>query len=485
MRIKITSTLPKSLRPDAVCRFHESGRGYQQPRHDKGLPDPPPDAPFVIGAERSWLSFRFYIENYASYDTPEARRVAGGVSVRELRRANGAKLVWLLDGRVSLEQFNQLVTGGLLASYTYDAYKSKPRSNAEPQLTVVAGGNARAFRAEVRRLQAIDAGVCTARDLGNAPAGDLVPLDLADYARQLAKAEGLAFKSMSAKQLERAGYIGLTSVGRGSANPPVMFTLTHTPARPRRGAKHLCLVGKGLCFDAGGINLKPWDGMWDMKADMGGAAAVIGAMQAIARLNLPVPVTAVVAAAQNMPDGKAYLPSDVLRFRNGRTVEIQNTDAEGRLALADALLYAQKTLRQRRIVDFSTLTGASARALGNVYIGLMSRSPELKAAVLAAADASGELAWELPLHPEYRELLKSTIADVRNIGGPLAGAQTAAWFLHEFIDGGTEYVHLDIAGTFVAKKEDKYWGQAGMTGSGTRLAVTLAERSAGIEATGT
>lgn len=475
MRITVVSEAPKKFEPEILCRFYEGGRGYHKRQHRGRLPQPPEHTPFVTNAEHNRLALRFYLDEYKSYEADEARRVAGGVSARELHRVSATKLAWYLSGGVSVDKFSQLVTGALLASYRFDQYKSRLRPHPEPRLTIIAGSNLREFRAELRRLQAIDAGLCTARDLANTPAGDLAPLDLAERARQLAKAEGLSFRSLSAAQLQRGGYIGLTSVGRGSAHPPVMFTLTHTPPRVRKGAKPLCLVGKGLCFDAGGINLKPWDGMWDMKADMGGAAVVIGAMQAIARLKLPVRVVGVIAAAENLPDGKAYLPGDVLRFRNGRTVEIQNTDAEGRLVLADALLYAQRTLKQKRIVDFATLTGACARALGSVYIGLLSRSPQLKADVFDAANGSGELAWELPLHPEYRELLKSTIADVRNIGGPLAGAQTAGWFLHEFIEDGTEFVHLDVAGTFVAKKRGKYWSQPGMTGSGTRLAVALAE----------
>lgn len=424
--------------------------------------------------------FQFYLPQFKYYEPAEARRCAGGLAVRELRRAGHRRMAWQLDGKVPIEYFRELVTGALLASYLYQQYKSSKRPGlAKEQLTIIAGANATAFRKELRRLEAIDTGVRTARDLANTPAGDLVPLELASRAKQLAKRLGLTYKSLSAAQLAARGYVGLTSVGRGSVNPPVLFTLQYKPARPSRRAKPLCLVGKGICFDAGGIDLKPWDGMWDMKADMGGAAAVIGAMHAIALLKPATPVCAVVAAAQNLPDGKAYLPSDVLRYRNGRTVEIQNTDAEGRLVLADALLYAQTTLRQRRIVDFATLTGACVRALGKHYIGLMSRAGDFKADVLRAAADSGEAAWELPLHPEYRLQLKSSVADVRNIGGPLAGAQTAGWFLHEFIEPQTEYVHLDIAGTFVIEEAKKYWAQAGMTGSGTRLAVALAELSAG------
>ena len=315
-----------------------------------------------------------------------------------------------------------------------------------------------------------------ARDLVNTPANALAPRDLAARARAVAAQGRLGFRLLSARELARGGYAGITAVGRGSANPPVMFALSYRPRGPRRAGPPLCLVGKGLTFDSGGISIKPSDRMWEMKGDMSGCAAVIGAMHAIARLAPPVEVTGVCAAAENLPDGKAYRPGDVLRFRNGRTVEVRNTDAEGRLVLADALLFAQDTLKQRRIVEFSTLTGACMRALGPQYAGLMSRSAGLAEEVKAAAQAGGEPVWELPMHPEYRGQLDSPVADIINTGGKYAGAQAAAWFLQEFIHRGTEFVHLDIAGTFWAEREHKYWSQTGATGAGVRLAVALAAR---------
>lgn len=485
MRINITTSRSKTAKSDVVCYFLAPGTHYSR-RPVAATTTANDIPPLSVAAEGTGLGFFFDLARYKFYEEPEARRVAGGEAVRELRRLGRTQITWLLNGSVPPAHFCQLLTGALLADYRYLAYKTGQAAHSQQiKLTIVAGKNKTTFLRELKRLQAIDAGVRTARDLANAPASDLVPDDLANFAKQLAKSEGLSFKSISAKQLEQRGYVGLASVGRGSDNPPVMFTLEHRPARVKKGTPPLCYVGKGVCFDAGGINLKPWENMWDMKADMGGAAAVVGAMHAIARLKLPVPVIAVIAAAQNLPDGKSYLPSDVLRYRNGRTVEIQNTDAEGRLVLADALLYAQETLKQRRIVDFATLTGACARALGQQYIGLMSRADDFKAEVIRAGELSGELAWELPLHPEYRKLLKSSIADVRNIGGPLAGAQTAGWFLHEFIADTTDYVHLDVAGTFVASKAEKYWSQPGMTGSGIRLAVALAELTAGLSSSGT
>jgi leucyl aminopeptidase len=402
--------------------------------------------------------------------------------VRQLQQAAAKHMCWMLDGDVPLDHFRQLVTGALLARYKFDEYKSDRRPKAgEGKLSIVAGKNAPMLRRELQRLLVLDDGVQTARDLANRPGADLVPEALAGFAQQLAKEHGLGFKKLSAARLAREGYVGLTAVGGGSSHPPVLFALMHEPKARRRGAKPLCLVGKGITFDSGGISIKPTEGMWDMKADMGGAACVIGAMQAVSSLKLPVPVCGVVAAAENLPGGRAYRPGDVLRYRNGRTVEIRSTDAEGRLVLADGLLYAQEVLKQKRIVEFSTLTGACVRALGSQYIGLMSRSPVLAKEVRQAARVGGEAVWELPLHPEYRLLIESEVADIKNTGGPNAGAQTAGWLLQEFIAPKVEFVHLDIAGVFIAAKKEKYWTQLGATGAGVRLAVALAEAAGAVK----
>ena len=339
-------------------------------------------------------------------------------------RDNGAKrLLWQLDGNVPLERFRELATGALLAAYRFSAYKAALAKN-DMKLVIGAGANATAFRRELKRLVAIDGGVSLARDLANLPANDKTPELLAAAGKQLAERYGLQYKQLNAKQLAEQGYAGITAVGQGSAHPPVLFTLTYKPKEVKEGAQPLCLVGKGLTFDSGGLSIKPWEGMWDMKADMGGAACVLGAMQAIAELGLPVPVTVVVGSAENMPDGRAYRPGDIIRYKNQKTVETHSTDAEGRLVLADALLHAQDVLGQTRIiVELSTLTGACARALGRQYIGLMSRAPELAGEVLAAGKTSGDLALEVPLHPEYRLLIGRPVADFKNVGGPLAGAQ--------------------------------------------------------------
>ena len=476
MRIELVSGMPTARKPRLLCRFTEAGTKYTlQPaagfgsKHERQL---------TLAGQESTLFLTVNIDSFKHYERAEARRVAAASTMRQLQSAATNELVWLLDGNVELPIFTQLVTGALLFAYRFDRYKAladAPRKPAEPKLVVIAGSNLAKFRRELARLKKIDAGISQARDLANLPPNDLTPEVLAEQAKQMAAECGMAFSLLNAKQLAAGNYNGITAVGQGSTHPPVMFTIKYKPATQLNGLPGLCLVGKGLTFDSGGLSIKPWEGMWDMKADMGGAAAVIGAMRAIAELQLPIQVVAVVGAAENMPDGRAYRPGDILRYKNGKSVEIHSTDAEGRLVLADALLYAQETLQQKRIVEFSTLTGACVRALGHQYIGLMSRSTALAEAVSQAAAISGESVWELPLHPEYRALLDSSVADFKNVGGPLAGAQTAGWFLHEFIADDTEYVHLDIAGVFLAEKESKYWSQAGATGGGVRLTVALAE----------
>jgi len=483
MLFKITEKLSAKSRPEVVCRFMEDGQPYDSRTLPEGFSQKQEQRSFAVAGNVQLIQ-NIDADEYLLHD--EARRVAGGTTIQYASQNGAHALCWLLDGKVPLEHFCQLVIGAMLANYRFDEYRSKSRRGSPQRvLQIVAGANARRFRHELKRLEALSAGVSTARDLANLPANDLTPDQLLDFGQKLAKTHRLEFGKLSAAQLTRSGYAGITAVGSGSSHPPVLFYLRHKPKTARRSVKPLCFVGKGITFDAGGICIKPADKMWTMKADMGGAAAVIGALDAIARLALPIEVTGVIVAAENLPGSRAYRPGDVLTYRNGRSVEVHNTDAEGRLVLADGLLYAQERLKQKRIVDLATLTGACVRALGHQYIGLLSRSEKLTETVKQAATLSGELVWELPLHPEYRKLLRSNIADVKNIGGPLAGAQTAGWLLHEFIHPGTEFVHLDIAGVFYAESKSKYWLQEGATGAGVRLAVTLAELAAGLNPAGT
>jgi leucyl aminopeptidase len=469
MRVNFTSKI-SSARNLLTCKF-----SFRQPSAKTGGH---PSAPLLYKLQSTGqgLALKINAAHFRYQERDEAWRSAGAASASLAQKLGYSAITWDVSTGISEREFGYLAEGLTLFSYGFDRYKANGKGDTL-KVEIFAGDSARAFKKLHDRFKKLNQGVVTARDLANTPANDLPPQALAAFARDLCQKRGLRFKQLTATQLSQQNYAGITAVGTGSANPPVLFTMTYEPTGARR-APELCLVGKGITFDSGGISIKPWDGMWDMKADMGGAAAVIGAMHAISLLKPRLRVTGVVAAAENMPDGRAYRPGDILRYRNGTTVEIRSTDAEGRLVLADALIYAQETLKQKRIVDLATLTGACVRALGNQYIGLLSLSKGLTAAVSECAQAAGEPVWQLPMHPEYRKMLASPIADIRNGGGPLAGASTAGWFLHEFINEGTEHVHLDIASTFLASKVDKYWSQPGATGSGVRLCAALAEKLA-------
>lgn len=485
MRVKIQAALPNTHQTELYCCFTENSTNYHRSESClEGMPGL--DIAVGFAVHNATVLLQVNVSALKHYYADEARRIAGATPLLQARR-NGAKsLTLFLDGDVPAFVFRQMLMGMLLADYRFTDFKpAQTQPPNELLVTIVAGANAAQFRHELQRLEKINSGISLARDLANTPANHLSPQDLAARAKAVASKYGMRFEQLSAKELLSGGFAGLTAVGQGSSSPPVLFSMAYTPSKSKSSALPLCFVGKGITFDSGGLSIKGWEGMWDMKADMSGAAAVIGVMQAIAWLELPVPVVAVVAAAENMPDGKAYRPGDILKFRNGRTVEIHSTDAEGRLVLADALLHAQHRLKQKRIIEMSTLTGACVRALGNQYIGLMSRSAELTKLVQQAAQLSGEPVWELPLHPEYRKLLDSSCADVKNVGGPLAGASTAGMFLYEFIEPGTDYIHLDIAGTFLSDKEHKYWSQAGATGTGVRLCTVLAELECGAKEPGT
>ena len=476
MKIRFASA--RQSRPvDLECYFFDGDTPFHDDTHMPGFTAPPEGQALRISPAPAdnGLALSIQLQAYSNLHEDDVARVAGAASIKHARKFRISTLRIHLDA-VTPEVFQRLMTGMLLVSYEFKRYKGNHNSqSSEPALEVLieAGNQVGKFKSISSHLEKTMAGVNLARDLANTPGSDLVPEALAQTAKSLAKEYGFTYSQISAAQLKQQGYCGITAVGQASEHPPVLFSLEYKPNKAKRGVQPICFVGKGVTFDTGGISIKPWDGMWDMKGDMGGAAAVLGIFKAIGELKPSIPVTGVIGAAENMPGGRAYLPGDVLRYKNGRTVEVRSTDAEGRLVLADALIHAQRKLKQRRIVEFSTLTGACVRALGHQYIGLLSDYPSLASLVETAGNASGELTWALPMHPEYRSLIKSAVADIRNSGGPLAGAQTAGWFLHEFIDEGTEYAHLDIAGTFITGKDDKFWSQPGATGSGVRLGIAL------------
>ena len=308
-----------------------------------------------------------------------------------------------------------------------------------------------------------------ARDMVNEPANVLTPTRMAEIARQVADEESLEINIIEREQMEELGMGALLGVAKGSDQPPKLIVLSYS-GDPDNPSSILGLVGKGITFDTGGISIKPAGGMEDMKGDMAGGASVIGAMKAIGRLRPRINVTGMIAATENMPGGSAQRPGDVVRSMSGKTIEVINTDAEGRLVLADALYYARQ-MGVTRIVDIATLTGAMVVALGHECSGVMGNNQELVDQVISAGQSTGERIWQLPMYPEYKEQIKSNVADVKNTGGRGAGSITAAQFLAEFTED-TPWAHLDIAGTYLTDKEKGCLVKGG-TGVPTRTLIEL------------
>ena len=415
----------------------------------------------------------------------ETARQASGTAARRLQELGVEKAATVLHGAgaggLETEEAAQAVAeASILACYRFDEHKSRKEGKVLRQLTVVEFDGARlaAVRRGLRMGRSIAEGTCLARDLVNHPGNTATPAFLASRARALARRhEGLRCRVLDEAAMRREGMGAILGVSAGSAEPAKLIVLEHGLSPRRRGArrkKPLVFVGKGVTFDSGGISIKPGSGMGDMKMDMSGAAAVIGAMQVVAEAGLARPVVGIVPATENLLDGKAYKPGDVLTTMAGQTIEIDNTDAEGRLILADALTYAQR-YEPEGIVDLATLTGACVIALGSHASGLMANDDGLAERVEAAAEATAEKVWRLPLWPEYRRQIRSQVADMKNTGGREGGAITAAALLSEFA-GDTPWVHLDIAGTAWTDRARPYVPRGGV-GVGVRLLVELARRN--------
>jgi leucyl aminopeptidase len=355
--------------------------------------------------------------------------------------------------------------GLALGDYRFDRYKSENDHRRLSRITVLGDGAAKAGREAVRRAEVVADAVAWARDLVNTPAGDLPPAQLAREAQKMAKAEGLTCTVRTEAALKKGGFGGILGVGQGSVNPPRLIELSYDGGRSGRP---IALTGKGIAFDSGGLSIKDAKGMESMKIDMGGAASILAALKAIARLKPKINVIAAIPTAENMPSGSAQKPGDVIRHYGGKTSEVLNTDAEGRLILADALAFLAGK-RPACIVDTATLTGACMIALGTDIGGALGNDEGLVQELVDAGRAVGEPIWPLPLFRDYRRLIESTVADVKNIGDRWGGAITAALFLAEFV-GDVPWVHLDIAGpTFSEKGHDL--GPKGATGFPVRALV--------------
>jgi leucyl aminopeptidase len=374
------------------------------------------------------------------------------------------------DAVDSIDALQAIVEGIELGAYEFLGHKSDPKSSELRRVTIVGPTGAKAKDA-LARGEAVAAGVVLARDLVNEPGGSLTPVAFARRVTTLARSKKLTVEVMDLAAIRKARMGGVLGVNRGSEQQPRFVTLRYRPQGRSRGS--LAFVGKGITFDAGGLSIKTAQGMMTMKCDMAGAAAVVGAMSAIAEVAPPVEVTAYLPMTDNMLGADATRPGDVLTIRNGKTVEVLNTDAEGRLILADALSLAGEA-KHDAIVDLATLTGAAMAALGPQYAAVLGNDDGWVDQVLGAGEQSGERLWRLPLAPEYRAMLDSTVADMKNIGGPLAGAITAALFLQEFVADGTPWAHIDLAGpAFAETPFDEH--PKGGTGFGVRSLVALAE----------
>jgi leucyl aminopeptidase len=362
--------------------------------------------------------------------------------------------------------------GALLGAYAYTAYRSTAPGSALRRITVaVPNPRERTARAAVRAASVVAEAISLTRDLVNMPPNDLYPETFAAQAAEVGAAAHLEVEILDPRALRRGRYGGIVAVGSGSTRPPRLVRLHHRPARPRT---RVALIGKGITFDSGGLNLKSTASMATMKSDMGGAAACVAAMVAIARLRLPVEVIATVPMAENMPSGSAYRPSDVVTLRGGRTIEIANTDAEGRVVLADAIVRAGED-EPHALIEVSTLTGGQLVALGTRVIGAMGE-PALRDLVVRAGNGAGEALWAMPLPDELRSSLDSPVADLSTLpGDSFAAMLVGGVFLGEFVPDGVPWVHLDIAGPAYNSGEPFGYTPKGGTGAAVRTLIASVE----------
>ena len=404
--------------------------------------------------------------------TAETVRRAASTGLRRARDLGARSVaVDVLGDRLPARQRAQsLVEGAILGTYTFDRYKREKADKIVETLRVVEPDGRRRREAAdgARRGQVFAEATWFARDLINAPANDVHPTHLAQVAGEIAKAGGLTLEVLDRAECKKLGMGAFLGVAAGSEQPPKFIHLAWTPAGRTR--KKVAVIGKGVTFDSGGLDLKTPEGMLRMKDDMSGAAAVLGIMRALPSLKPAVEVHGLIAATENMPGGAAIRPGDILRAMNGTTIEIGNTDAEGRLTLADAICFAIQKVNADEIIDMATLTGACVVALGPLCSGLFSNNDALADRLLTAADGAGERVWRLPLIDEYREHLKSDVADLNNVGPRGGGAITAGLFLKEFA-GDRPWAHLDIAGPAFIEK-DTALGPKGATGCAVRTILT-------------
>jgi leucyl aminopeptidase len=411
--------------------------------------------------------------------TPERARIAAAIARERARELSTRTLCWqapIAADSASEVVVEALVQGTILADYSFERFKSSSTGEAESsgarlkhlEHLIVSGEDD--LTSAAQRGQVLGEAVNAARELQNRPGNDLTPTALAEYARELAQGiEHLSCETEGRQGILDRSMGAFAAVAQGSYEEPALITLRYDP--PGAGGPVLGFVGKAVTFDSGGISLKPGPKMSEMKFDMSGGAAVIEAVAAVARIGLPVRIVAVVGSTENLPSGRSVKPGDIVRASNGKTIEVNNTDAEGRLVLSDCLCHAV-SLGAERVVDVATLTGAVTIALGSTYAGLMSNDDELAQRIAEAGERSGEIVWRLPMHEEYSELIKGAYADLDNAPeGRKAGTIVGGTFLSNFV-GGTPWAHLDIAGS--AWDLGRPYAQKGAAGYGVRLLVEFA-----------
>ena len=458
-------------------RFRETHLFVPEGAPSKGLPIPAAAARLLpaSGGDDLWIEAgggrTIAVHRYKTAPSAlsslrsAARRAAESMKRRGVTRA---RFLFTKDGsRLARALLPHLA----LCDYEFSRYRK--RKGAELTISLDAPG-ARISAADVGLASAVAEAAAWVRDLGNTPANDLGCEELTSLVRTVARREKLYFRALTPAEIRREGMGGVLGVAAGSRRPPGFLILAHRPARSRG---NVVLVGKGITFDSGGISIKTAAGMGEMKFDMMGAATALAIVRVARRLRLPVTLTALAPIAENVPSGTSYRPGDILRMRNGKTVEVDNTDAEGRLILADALSYAEK-FRPELLLDFATLTGAVLVALGQECAGLMSNDDRLADDLLAAGEATGDRFWRLPLWDEYRELLNSDYADMKNSGGRYGGTVSAASFLKEFVPEGVAWGHCDIAGVAHFEKARAGYG-AGATGFGIAATIEFLRRRYG------
>jgi len=419
-------------------------------------------------------------ESITYYNPQEAIKIIASQALKKAQDLGMNTLSFLVNTDKAAFLVPLLAEGVILGGYSFDRYLSKKDTKDTLEVLFLCSPKDRKTLQKIlEHTRHICESVNNARDIINEQGGLMTPEDLAAHARMIARRFSLSCKVLDEKALKKEGFNGLLTVGAGSLHPPRLIVLSYKPKKPA-GKNHLCIVGKGITFDTGGICLKDGPEMWEMKSDMAGGAAAIHCLEAAARLEVPIPITAIIPAAENMIGPKGTLPGAIFRAKNGKTIHVDNTDAEGRLILTDALALAAD-LKPTHLVDLATLTGACTNAIGHSLSGLFGDDPLFNRIFLDLALEAGEPCWELPLYEEYKKYLECDVADINNMGSKRAGgAIHGALFLSEFKPEGVPWIHLDIAGTARTEKDHQFSGmdwkyfRAGATGVGIRTLVKLA-----------